>query len=143
MTWTTEELEEAKRMKADGSSAAAIAEHFGLTRNTVIGRLYRGGGRPPRKRKFLNRHRDQNLPERKYVAREVLAPMTIQEDAPLSSAAEPVLFVDRQHHQCGWVLGDPANCAGLIFVCGAPKVAGTPYCKDHVAASYSQRKGHE
>lgn len=58
VAWTAEAVETAKRLSSEGKSATQIAvmmlaEHPGITRNAVIGKLHRlgcaGGGRQPNK----------------------------------------------------------------------------------------------
>lgn len=41
MTWTDERVAVLRKMRAEGGSAGQIAREMGLTRNAVIGKLWR------------------------------------------------------------------------------------------------------
>lgn len=144
MSWNDENVEQLKKLWAEGNSASQIAGQLGaITRNAVIGKVHRLGlsgratksGAKNRKIKLrpkLNRggaglrpmKSPQPLPPRP------LAPPT--DDIARILALEPTVFGIENFEpalkrHCGYIHGEPSDQAR----CGRQKLDGLPYCEDH------------
>jgi GcrA cell cycle regulator len=159
--WTDEAIETAKRLSANGWSAGEIArkmsaEHPGISRNAVIGKLHRmgcaGGGRQPNKDKDPGPH---SIRTAQRVAPVILGRM-LAPTKPSPRVGQGVrersekrgAFVDRSRaapsmrlltivelgqHDCRWPIGDPSS--EEFRYCGALSDE-RPYCPYHCRIAY-------
>lgn len=141
--WTTERTETLKQLWAKGLSAGQAAQRMGVTRNTVIGKLYRLGlckRMDPRaatssqrnagkKRAKVFAARKQRRSASVFVAEALPLP---REDAPTGPL---VMFADLEAHHCRAPYGDPKQ-PGFGF-CGCKVVPGLSYCETHVRRFYT------
>ncbi|MGH6800587.1 MAG: GcrA family cell cycle regulator [Methylocella sp.] len=157
MSWTNERIELLQKLWLEGWSASRIAGELacGITRNAVIGKVYRLGlsGRanarsgnvpasPPHQkapRRPAHRHADSlqiagntALAFHPFVI-EAPAPQKVQDVVvPIS---EPVTIVELRESMCRWPIGDPAQSE--FRFCGAKKLPGQgPYCSCHAGIAY-------
>lgn len=95
VAWTAEAVETARRLSAEGKSATQIAgmmlaEHPGITRNAVIGKLHRlgcaGGGRQPNKDKAAAGPRTEYPRGASGTARKAPGPVNPDQDLRSRSA---------------------------------------------------------
>jgi GcrA cell cycle regulator len=145
MTWTNERIEQLKTLWADGRSASAIATELGLvTRNAVIGKVYRLGlaGRPTTSsgRQAPRRSATARRPRRR-VPLASNRPRPVTPDKVASALAElgpapqiPITIATLTADTCRWPEGDP-NIPGFHF-CGRQKSPSVPYCEPHAAIAY-------
>ena len=164
--WTDERLAVLRKMRADGDSAAQIADELGCSRSAVLGKCNRlglsnpaparlprlpAGPRPQRTGKFRS-----NLPAR-YSAGESDEDAMFKSDGADGAPAPKDLeipverrrsllgpphspYPERKERECGWPVGDP-KVPGFFF-CGDP-TDGDHYCAHHArraGAGYYQRK---
>lgn len=143
--WTDERVDLLKKLWRKGHSAGDIAERWGTTRNTVLGKLHRlgmlGTRRGPKIRKQrdgfrpINFEKPKRSPARpaKPTFAQLMKTFPLPEDDPEEIARTTVL--DREPHQCAWVIGQPAE--GLM--CGAPVVPklSSPFCSRHARRAFS------
>lgn len=154
VSWSDEAAETAKRLSAEGMSAGEIArimsaEHPGITRNAVIGKLHRlgcaGGGHQPNKDK---------APGPRSV---LCAPSSLRPTSPgarvgrylrprsekqarlverVSSAPESkwISIVDLEDASCRWPRGTPGD--DDFAYCGAQIEPARPYCPHHCGLAY-------
>jgi GcrA cell cycle regulator len=119
-----------------GESAAQIARSFGVTRNTVLGKLHRmkllGTG--------LVRPRQHQIGVR---ARPALPKPAAPIVPPLGDelGETSITIADASMRVCHWGIGDPRD--GQFRFCGRP---GFPYCEGHRTRAYqpqdpSKKKG--
>jgi GcrA cell cycle regulator len=164
--WTDEAIENAKRLSAEGKSAAEIAdtmreENPGVTRNSVIGKLHRmgcaGGGRQPNKErsaigKFM-RTKSRAAPQipRSGLRPTVQAPRVGQGvrqrservERYVERAADPVqksawiTIVDLNESVCHFPRGTPGR--DDFAYCGASIEEGARYCGGHRRIMYAPR----
>lgn len=144
--WTDERVDLLKKLWRKGHSAGDIAERWGTTRNTVLGKVNRlgmlGTRRGPKIRKQRDGFRPINFektkpklsaarPKRSSVA-DLLKSYPLPKDDPGEIARTTVL--DREPHQCAWVIGQPAQQR----MCGAPVVPGlsSPFCLRHAQRAF-------
>ena len=118
--WTRESMARLLRMRAEGVSAAAMAHELGggLTRNAVLGKLFR-----------LNRR----APPDPAPIDPVLAPAL----APIALPGSGVRMLDLQRHHCRWPLADQH---GADYYCGDPRARDKSYCPAHCAVAYNRSK---
>src|ERR1700674_4878005 len=143
--WPDAQIDELKRLWADGLSASRIAAALNdkfkiyLTRNAVIGKAMRSGlskGRQvarsarirPRKAKRLNGARSS---PRRMNPGETLHLPTLAPPEPIAVPTEAtrLRLVELEIDQCKYPLGfwlEPAE-----FFCGAPTLEGWSYCRFH------------
>jgi GcrA cell cycle regulator len=147
MEWTTERVEELRRLWGQGQTASRIADLLGgVTRNAVIGKAHRLGlrGRPSPIR------RDENGPiSRPSPVARTSVPPPAPTKAELPSVEAPpappmptaATSQPKAPHAggktCSWPVGDPKQ-PGFHF-CGSEAVPGRPYCATHCGMAY-QRK---
>lgn len=159
--WTTEAVNELKKIWGEGHSASQIAAKLGgmrggPTRSAVIGKVHRLGlgGRPTKSRSTMIR-RPKPAP-RKPPPRPVRQPTAV-ERVFAALAVEPVPVVEEiviplaerkvldqlGDADCRWPIGDPQ--APDFHFCAKSKVTGLPYCEFHVARAYqvtTPQNGH-
>jgi GcrA cell cycle regulator len=143
MSWTNERIELLQKLWLDGWSASRIAAELGppLTRNAVIGKVYRLGlsGRV----KAAGGHAGAPAPQQKAPRRHkhALHPLVIETPAPQAvrevvvPISEPVTIFGLRESMCRWPVGDPAQPE--FRFCGAKKLPGQgPYCACHSRIAY-------
>ncbi|WP_026607353.1 GcrA family cell cycle regulator [Methylocapsa acidiphila] len=160
MSWTDERIDLLQKLWLQGMSASRIASELanGLTRNAVIGKVYRLGlsGRTkvtaatspsPRPQQQKSQPRPQNprpaAPMVQGNTALALAPTPLPAQAPSPAPSrdvvvqmnEPVTIMELRESMCRWPMGDPT---GLEFrYCGARKPPGEgPYCAHHARIAY-------
>lgn len=133
-TWTPERLETLRKRRAEGLSAARIADEIGVTRNAVIGKCKRLGlplaeiRRPRAKPTTLRKPRMTkggiiSLPRLVRLPRLVVDNTTTE--AP---GMRRVKLMDLEPHHCRFIPGDPGS-----FYCGADVWCESSYCAYHYA----------
>ena len=158
MSWTNERIELLQKLWLEGWSASRIAGELacGITRNAVIGKVYRLGlsGRvnarsgnvsasPPHQkavRRLVHRHAgspqiagNNALAFDPFVI-EAPTPQTVRE-VVVVPISEPVTIAELRESMCRWPIGDPAQ-SDFRF-CGAKKLPGQgPYCACHAGIAY-------
>jgi len=165
MSWTNERIELLQKLWLEGWSASRIARELacGITRNAVIGKVYRlalsgrvkarsgnGPGSPPHQkapRRPAHRHADNPRTVSPRIAgNTALAFHPFENDAPAPQTvrdvvvpiAEPVTILELRESMCRWPIGDPAQPE--FRYCGAKKLPGQgPYCACHAAVAYQSQ----
>jgi GcrA cell cycle regulator len=142
--WTSPRVERLKALWAEGLSASEIAERLsGVTRNAVLGKLYRlhllGG------RKALPGTSGPK-PGRQRTVRQVRDRTPDRPPRPVRPAAAPAAWAELpgevarldalRPHQCHWPIGDPK--AEDFAFCGRWMHSG-PYCDAHRQVAYVGR----
>lgn len=147
--WSMTDQVTAKRMAAEGATAAVIAATIGRTRNSVIGWLNRAGlglmgkpkkPRPSRAKPEVERRAKPKAPPRPRYALNPF-PMGAQPMPPLPLPKREPLpplghLMTATATQCRWIDEAPA-------ICGRPiKHDRSSYCRHHHAIVFipSQRK---
>ncbi|MGD1879310.1 MAG: GcrA family cell cycle regulator [Kiloniellaceae bacterium] len=147
MTWTEERVAELMRLWEAGRSASEIGRLLGVSKNSVVGKAHRMKlkARPsPIKRGATPQVRRPAVAQIPKPA----APAQVQVHAapkpaavrPAAPAPRPVRSAVRSHGKgpnCLWPIGDPGDQD--FHFCGAPAVAGKPYCDEHCARAYIVR----
>jgi GcrA cell cycle regulator len=149
--WTPERTELAATMWRSGASAGQNAPTLHVTRNAVMGKVYRMH-LPPRtpvtgntnnlrqstRRKpqfrlgnFGNRRAFGAAPPPQRPRPWLAEPTLTEIDVPPSQRT-PLL--DLTDQCCSWPCGDPRE-AGFGF-CGKPRTSGLPYCAAHCRVAY-------
>ncbi|WP_240932727.1 GcrA family cell cycle regulator [Pelagibius litoralis] len=139
------------RLWEAGRSASEIGRLLGVSKNSVVGKAHRMklAARPsPIKR-------STGTPSRRAAVSPMPKPVARVEpqarlERPLRPAAAPTPVRPTVRRQapslrrssgkgpnCLWPIGDPGD-ADFHF-CGAPAVAGKPYCDEHCARAYIVR----
>jgi GcrA cell cycle regulator len=158
MSWTNERIELLQKLWLEGWSASRIATELanGITRNAVIGKVFRLGlsGRStkivagnvpasPGIHKPARRAAQRHAASPQIVGNTalVLHPLVIDVPAPQRARevvvpmSDPVTIMDLRESMCHWPIGDPAQPD--FRYCGAKKIPGRgPYCACHSAIAY-------
>lgn len=156
MSWTSERIEELRRLWADGMSASQIATSLGgVSRNAVIGKVHRLGlsGRVKAPQARAGRQRAAVAPGRRtaaigptgrVMAAGALAVKVTEEPeiAPLLEAQivpfnGGVALMDLSASACRWPVGDPSDAA--FAFCGARTPQGETYCRAHGELAFPAR----
>ena len=119
MSWTEKRIELLKKYWSKGMSASQIAETLGdVTRNAVIGKAHRLG---------LNaRPSPVKAPVEKKPAP--------KQPKPVEPSPKRIKLLNLTERMCKWPIGHPGE--DDFHFCGAPSVAGQPYCEDHCRRAY-------
>ncbi|GEO79939.1 GcrA family cell cycle regulator [Pararhodospirillum oryzae] len=109
MVWNDDNIEQLKRLWAEGLTTGEIGKELGVSKNAVVGKAHRLGlkSRPSP----IKRGAKEAKPEPKIRS-----------------------LVDLSAHTCRWPIGDPRD-PGFHF-CGKPTLPGKPYCAEHAAIAY-------
>ncbi len=107
MSWTPERIAELQRLWAAGMPTAEIGRHLEVSKNAVVGKAHRLG----------------------LAARP--SPIKRSEVTLVDTVVDTVVDSGRP---CQWPYGDP-NADDFHF-CGAPALAGKPYCPEHCDLAY-------
>ncbi|MGQ0445647.1 MAG: GcrA family cell cycle regulator [Beijerinckiaceae bacterium] len=158
MSWTNERIELLQKLWLEGWSASRIAGELGcgITRNAVIGKVYRLGlsGRDnarsenvpasPPHQKAVRRLGHQHACSPQVAGNPALAfdPFVIEAPTPhtvrevvVVTISEPVTIAELRESMCRWPIGDPAQSE--FRFCGAKKLPGQgPYCACHAGIAY-------
>ncbi|MGH6794648.1 MAG: GcrA family cell cycle regulator [Methylocella sp.] len=157
MSWTNERIELLQKLWLEGWSAGRIAGELacGITRNAVIGKIYRLGlsGRvnarsgnmsdspPHQKAPRRPAHRHERSPQIAGNTALAFRPFEIEAPAPRTvrdvvvPISEPVTIAELRESMCRWPIGDPAQSE--FRFCGAKKLPGQgPYCACHARIAY-------
>ncbi|GAB4235484.1 MAG: cell cycle sigma 70 cofactor GcrA [Kiloniellaceae bacterium] len=150
MTWTEERVAELMRLWEAGRSASEIGRLLGVSKNSVVGKAHRMKlkARPsPIKRGAPSQPRRPAVAAMaKPVAQAPQAPKPVQQPrsvapAPAPRPARPVARSGGKGPACLWPIGDPGDQD--FHFCGAPAVAGKPYCDEHCARAYIVRNRND
>jgi len=155
MNWTDDRVELLKKLWSDGLSASQIAaEHGGISRNSVIGKVHRLGlsGRAknpsvsvPRQRKPRSHGTLMRIARPGIRGNTALAPLHSYEPE-LEPEPEPELIenivpigqrcsiLELTECKCHWPIGDPSSSD--FFFCGGKTIEGLPYCGYHSRIAY-------
>ncbi|WP_421937295.1 GcrA family cell cycle regulator [Phenylobacterium sp.] len=137
--WTDDRVERLRALWRDGQSATTVARALGVTRNAVIGKVYRlglsGDGRhaaaqaPPPKAA----RRREPQPARSRAAAPPPRPAAMVGLEPLVGLAPRLELLGA--HVCQWPIGDP-HAEDFAF-CGRRAPTG-PYCALHDAIAHGR-----
>lgn len=158
-SWTDERIELLRKLWLDGMSASRIAAELsnGMTRNAVIGKVYRlglsGRAKAAGAVEAASKARVRPVPRAGGTALQgvtvvhgntalAISPTAVEEPAPAVAAenvvvafTEPVTIVDLRESMCRWPIGDPGS-AEFRFCGAAKRVGGGPYCAHHAGIAY-------
>lgn len=144
MTWTNERVAELMRLWEAGRSASEIGRLLGVSKNSVVGKAHRMKlkARPsPIKRGSAPQMRRTVAPVPKPAVQAPAPAKPVQPQAaapaPARRPARPVARASGKGPNCLWPIGDPGDQD--FHFCGAPAVAGKPYCDEHCARAYIVR----
>jgi GcrA cell cycle regulator len=161
MSWTDERIELLRKLWLDGMSASRIASELanGLTRNAVIGKVYRlglsGRTKPTGMVDVTPKVRVKPTPRTAVVAPPAMpmvhgnmalafSPAPVERPVPevvediegvVVAFTEPVTIVDLRESMCRWPIGDPGS-AEFRFCGAAKRVGAGPYCAHHAGIAY-------
>ncbi|WFU68273.1 GcrA family cell cycle regulator [Bradyrhizobium brasilense] len=123
--FTPERIELLKQLWEAGLSASQIASELGgVTRNAVIGKVHRLGLRDRTKNPA------KPSPSDLESIRKVILSST---EAPSDKHHKPLLELNEG--ACHWPIGSPDSSE--FKFCGAPTLAGLPYCAAHARIAYN------
>lgn len=143
MTWTEERVAELMRLWEAGRSASEIGRLLGVSKNSVVGKAHRmklkarpspikRGGTPQVRRPAV-----AAMPKPAVQPAPVVKQEAVRAPAPVQRPVRSVSRRGGKGPSCLWPIGDPGD-ADFHF-CGAPAVAGKPYCDEHCARAYIVR----
>jgi GcrA cell cycle regulator len=146
-TWTEARLEHLRvRWLEDGASAGLIGRELGVSRNAVIGKVFRQGWRrgarttPREKLRRAAKPRPARVHRPRLVAAVAAPPMAREDDLrmgrDLPADAAPAAFIDLAAGRCTWPIESvEAPGHARMLCCGAPALGGSSYCAGHAARS--------
>lgn len=155
-SWNDERMELLRRLYTDGLSAGQIAKEMGLTRNAIIGKIYRRGlsggvERPVRPGGWggvlVKGVTSKPKPTGKRIRiTPALGRVTEVEFYEIPAAPEDALIPTEQRRTllgltemtCRWPCGHPAEKD--FFFCGCEPVKGLPYCIGHSRVAFQPPK---
>lgn len=142
MIWTPETIAELRDLWNAGWSCAKIGQHFGCTKNSIVGKAHRTPGcdaRPsPIKRDgksagwVSDRRRPVALPPLPSQARPVVVQVPVEPQPPRPAAPATVR---KLVGACLYIVGDRPDW----LACGDPTEPGRQYCAAHCAVCFVRR----
>jgi GcrA cell cycle regulator len=134
--WTEERIEKLKEHWAEGFSASQISGLMGAaSRSAIIGKVHRLGlsGRIVKTRKIAKRRRPSRLASlRNFTPRPTMKLASYTPPPPSETDVARVSFNQLDKTHCKWIIGDPSELGqDQPMFCGAERVEGLPYCRDH------------
>lgn len=148
-TWTTERVEQLRKLHAEGLAFSLIGDRLGLSRNACIGKAQRIGlperphfnnapvrRLPPEERAERTRQRKEAA-QRRYRARArgaSLAAEPLPPPAPVPLTCRPCSLLELTASTCRFPIGDPGEPD--FHFCGGEPSAGKPYCGFHCSIAY-------
>jgi GcrA cell cycle regulator len=131
----TEARENQLRERWPNSSAGEIAEMFGTSRNSIIGKAHRLGIE-----KSVPKHAAIKSPDspRRVHRKKVVSPAVdvfIPATTPIPSLAT---IETVQAGECRWPMND--SHGAHMAVCGRTSVRNKPYCAEHAKLSFVQSR---
>lgn len=144
--WKKEHVERMQAAYAGGESWTIVAEEFGITRNSVIGKahrlgLFKGAEPPPhykRKAKPPPPPKPKPPPKIVYIP-PPLKPPVIMLTKPDKS--RPCVITELREAQCRWPLWTHPDQAPKHY-CGRMRTLG-PYCATHADVAYQPLKNRD
>ena len=147
--WTTERIEEVLRLQLEeGWTTYQLAAHFGVSRNSVCGKLFREKAKRGIATKLPFKPRTKPAPKPKAERKPSVsqAPdgfvLRVQLPKPVFVADEGQLASIVDVTGCRWAVRDDASFVGGHAFCNQPQDGSSPYCAHHRTvnvASYSTR----
>lgn len=146
--WSDERTGALVRMHADGMSASQIGRELGgVSRNAVLGKLYRLGiatARPKRTVQFTRVPKGRALRViRTGNGGARIGSTSVYEMLPrreIPAEAIPVeqrkALMQLESFHCRWPYGEPGQ--NDFFFCGGEKIDGLPYCPMHARLAYTK-----
>ena len=143
VNWTAELVERMMTLHRKGLTTGEIAREFGVTRNSICGKLHREKIKRG-ERYFKPRIRKDRPPARKKA----MPTLPIEPVGFVLPYVAPVYQPDEGQFAsivdvtgCRWPVKDDPAFVGGIACCNAAQVDGSPYCAHHkreAIASYSR-----
>lgn len=142
-TWTPERVELLKSRFEAGLSCREIADHIGVSRNAVIGKLSRlnlkrensDDARRPARKRAAKEPRPRSVPRLQY--RMLLAlyaePQPAVDEEPIHNE-HCCSLLELSEERCRWPISTP-GAVDFCF-CGNTPVEGLPYCAGHTRLAY-------
>lgn len=138
MTWTQEDEATLTKLWNAGQSGSQIAKVLGISRNAVIGKVFRLE-LPHRKTAakripvaHILKPKEQRPPR---LAAPQVSSIPLPAEPPVPQTALRLTLLQLTDKTCKCGLGDPKD-ADFAF-CGLPVKEGSPYCPTHHAGMYS------
>lgn len=142
MAWTEENIETLRLRWAEGQSASHIARELGgMSRNAVIGKVYRLGLSERRERVAEIRVRNKSRRNKSTFSGFQIIPRTHSKPpTPIQPTLVPIdplyiSLIDLESYQCRWPL-DHKGQDGLETFCGHTKFGEYSYCYAHCCVGY-------
>jgi GcrA cell cycle regulator len=137
--WDDAAIERLKQLRAEGRSASEIAELLGVSKNSIIGKLYRLKVKPAPVAQPKPKPKAQRQPRPRKPSADKWFKM---EPPPAPSPSRPNVPFTRSilelgPGQCKWPQGD----YDFVF-CGEPQAAGSVYCSEHTERAYNGPHHH-
>jgi hypothetical protein len=142
MEWTPAQVEELMTLWRQGLTSYEIARHFGITRNSVMGRLHREKRHLADKGESIERRRVANegtITKRRYTRREPMLTLPSSAESvsayvapklPAPDLGQLASIVDVTG--CKWPVREDADFIGGQAFCNHPKRDDdSPYCPYH------------
>jgi GcrA cell cycle regulator len=136
--WTAETIELLKSRLEAGLSCREIAHEFGVTRNSIIGKISRLKlSRPmPPNRTLSSRRAGPKFRRRTQILMLLNAKQQLPTEETLIHSEHHCSLFDLTPAKCRW----PINNLGTedFLFCGNRPVEGLPYCARHTRIAYRQ-----
>jgi GcrA cell cycle regulator len=134
--WTAERIEQLKAGFEAGLSCREIALEIGLSRNAVIGKIFRLKLSRAGSRRYSERKAGPRVQRRVTQQRIMMAlraePSHPAEEVPSQNG--PCSLLELGEQKCRWPISQP--CEVAFWFCGNQPVAGLPYCAGHARMAY-------
>ena len=143
MGWTVEQVEQLRKMWAQGLTANEIAKKLGVTKNSIVGKVHRLclQARPsPIKSKETEELKTENLSaaeiniDSEQTNKNANETVAESKEKNSDNQNENIKLINLDSHTCRWPIGDPRD-EDFCF-CGKKVRIGQTYCDEHSLLAY-------
>lgn len=135
--WTAERIDQLKACFEAGLSCREIALEIGVSRNAVIGKIFRLGLSRGGNQTYSERNGGGSKVKRRVTQHRIIMALRAEpqavEEVPLQNGHRCSLL-ELGKQKCRWPISQP--CDVTFWFCGNKPVEGLPYCAGHARIAY-------
>jgi GcrA cell cycle regulator len=134
--WTDDRVERLKALWKNGATGSEIANELGVSRNAVLGKVFRLGMSVPKIVVSIKRSRTvQKSWDKRYRPNPPeFTPIKYEEPIIIDADPRGIVLLDLGPNDCRYPDGEGST----VTFCGHPQIGGSSYCGAHHALSLNR-----